>query len=129
MCVRGSWTPNRTAIYWPPLLWPSVFLSRSPDVAQPEAWGPTSLDVGFLYRIMSPTDLVSKLTDFLSSLSYLIVHRPLNLWNGMFHRHQAEITVMLFSGHSLPVHQSMTVPRDFTLFHIVIQARLRDFFP
>ena len=47
----------------------------------------------------------------------------------MFDRHQAEITVMQFPGHSLPVLQSMTVPRDFTLSHIVSQARLRDFFP
>ena len=31
----------------------------------------------------------------------------------MFDCHQAEITVMQFTGHSLPVHQSMTVPRDF----------------
>ena len=29
-CVRGSWRPNRTATYWPPLLWLSAFLSRSP---------------------------------------------------------------------------------------------------
>ena len=28
LCVRGSWRPNRTATYWPPLLWPSAFLSR-----------------------------------------------------------------------------------------------------
>ena len=28
--VRGSWRPNRTAMYWPPLLWPSALcLSRS----------------------------------------------------------------------------------------------------
>ena len=31
----------------------------------------------------------------------------------MFDRHQAEITVMQFRGHSLPVHQSMSVPWDF----------------
>ena len=31
---------------------------------------------------------------------------------------------MQFTGHSLPVHQSMTVPRDFTLTHFVSQARL-----
>ena len=30
---------------------------------------------------------------------------------------------MQFTGHSLPVHQSMTVPRDFTLSHFVSQAR------
>ena len=31
--VRGSWRPNRTAIFWPTLLWPSVLcLSRSPGL-------------------------------------------------------------------------------------------------
>ena len=34
---------------------------------------------GFLYRNFSPTGLVSKLTDFLSSPSYIIVQRPLFL--------------------------------------------------
>ena len=29
---------------------------------------------------------------------------------------------MQFTGHSLPVHQSMTVPQDLTLFHFVSQA-------
>ena len=33
----------------------------------------------------------------------------------MFDRHPAEITVMQFTGHSLPVHQSMSVPWDFYL--------------
>ena len=47
-------------------------------------------------------------------------------WNGMFDCHRAEITVMQFTGHSLPVYQSMTVPRDFTLSHIVSQARQRQ---
>ena len=36
----------------------------------------------------------------------------------MFDCHQAEITVMQFTGNSLPVHQSMSVQWDFTLFHI-----------
>ena len=31
----------------------------------------------------------------------------------MFNRHQVEITVMQFRGHSLPVHQSMSVPWEF----------------
>ena len=35
--------------------------------------GPTPLGAGFFYRILSPTGLVSKLTDFLSSPSYIIV--------------------------------------------------------
>ena len=88
----------------------------------------------FLNHILSPkvliSKLVSKLTDFLSSLSYIIVQSPTQyLWNGMFDCHQAEITVMQFTVHSLPVHQSMTLAWDFTLSHIVSQARLRDFFP
>ena len=57
----------------------------------------------------------------LSWLSYILVQRLLNrlldLWNGMFDRHQAEITVMQFTGHSLPVHQSMSVPWE--LFYLI----------
>ena len=48
--------------------------------AQPGAWGPASLGTGFLYRILSLTSLVSKLPDFLSSLSYIIVPRPPSSW-------------------------------------------------
>ena len=36
----------------------------------------------------------------------------------MFDRHRAEIIFMQFTGHSLPVHQSMSVPWDFNLSHI-----------
>ena len=46
----------------------------------------------------------------------------------MFDRHQAEITVMQVRGHSLPVHQSMSVSWAFTLSHFISQIRLRDFF-
>ena len=68
----------------------------------------------------STTSLLQlQLSDFLSWLSYIIVqrplNRPLNLWNGMFDRHQAEITVMQFRGDTLPVNQSMSVPWDFLL--------------
>ena len=109
--MRGSWRPNRAATYWPPLLWPSAFLSRSPGLlnrgpgAQPLwdmfldpasslqlVWSPTDLisncncfnrgpegsllvGAGFLYSILPPAGLVSKLTDFLSSPSYIIVQR------------------------------------------------------
>ena len=44
--------------------------------AQPGARGPTLMGSSFLYRILSPTGLVSKLIDFLSSPSYIIVQRP-----------------------------------------------------
>ena len=100
------------------------------SAAQPEVQGPTTQAAGFLYHILSPTGLVSKLTDFPSSASYIIVQLPPQyLWIDMFDCHQAGITVMQFTSHSLPVHQSMTVAWDFTLSHIVSQACLRDFYP
>ena len=96
--MRGSWRPNKTATYWPPLLWLSAFLFRSPGLlkrgpgAQPLwvlvfsnasylqlVWSPSDLSgarglpllgTGFLYRILSPTDWIS------CSLSYIIVQRP-----------------------------------------------------
>ena len=173
--VRESWRPNRTAIYWPTLLWPSALcLSPSPGLLNrrprgsalrwmmafftasyhqqvsettggPEGsfgreWlslphlisnfsGP-QLNRGPRGPLMSgmafPTTsrLQLQLSDFLSWPSYIIVQRPfnrlLNLWNGMFDRHQAEITVMQFPGHSLPVHQSMSVPWDFFFFYLVL---------
>ena len=130
MCERELETEQNCNILTPTLMAISVVSFSFSRAAQPEGQGPTPLDAGFLYRILSPTGLISKLTDFLSSPSYIIVQSPTKyLWNGMFDRHQAEITVMLFTGHSFPVHQSMTVPWDFSLSHIVSQARLRDFFP
>ena len=141
--VRGSWRPNRT----PTLMAVSVVSFSFSRAAQPEAQGPSSLlDDGFLYCILSPTGLQNfgrvwlslthlvsdvsepQLSDFLSWPSYIIVKRPVNLWNGMFDRHQAEITVMQFRGYSLPVHPSMSVSWAFTSSHFVSQNRLRDFF-
>ena len=55
--VRGSWRSNRTAIFWPPLLWPSTLcLFRSPD-AQPEAQRLTLLGDVFPYGILSASSL------------------------------------------------------------------------
>ena len=48
-----------------------------------------------------------------TQLSYIIVRRPLDLRNRMFNRHQAEITVMQFRGHSLPVHHSVVYHGNF----------------
>ena len=152
--VRGSQRPNRTEIFWHPLLWPSTLcLSRSLD-AQPEALGSTLLGAGFPYCILlqllwsqnsigvpegplgrvwlSLPHLVynsdsnckchsNSTVWLLSWLIYIIVHhplgRPLDLWNRMLDRRQAEITVMQFRGHSLPVRQSMSVPWKF--FYLV----------
>ena len=96
--MRGSWRLNRTATYWPPLLWPqqrffSVLQAHSAGcwfsllhlisnwsdlqliwsptaTAQSEAWGPTLLDAGVFYCILSPTHWTS------CALSYIIVQRP-----------------------------------------------------
>ena len=126
-----------------PNLWLSVLCrSCSPDT-QPEVLGSTlpgagflycilsasSLDpnssglqaplarCGFPYHISSPTGCNSTATWLPSWLRYIIIQRPhdrpLNLWNRMFNRHQAEIIVIQFTGHSLPVHQSMSVPWEF----------------
>ena len=75
-----------------------------------------SVGCGFPYHIsslqLSETLLETPLARR-TQLNYIIVRRPLDLWNRMFNRHQAEITVMQFTGHSLPVHQSMSVPWEF----------------
>ena len=75
----------------------------------------------------------TQLAWLLSWLSYIIVQRPLDrtrdLWNRMFNRHQAEITVMQFRGYSLSVRQSMRVSWDFFLPRPISSAnfRPRDF--
>ena len=58
VCVwEGAGERTETAIFWPPLLWPStLYLSRSPD-AQPEALGFNLLCAGFLYCILSASSL------------------------------------------------------------------------
>ena len=80
-----------------------------------------SAGCGFPYHISSiapsPTVLELQLNWLLSWLSYIIVQRPLDrpldLWNRMFNRHQAEITVMQFRGHSLPVHHTVVYHGNF----------------
>ena len=78
----------------------------------------------FVYNsVRSPTAtvLASVLIELYNSSRPL--SRLLDLWNRMFDRHQAEITVMQFTGHSLPVHQSMSVPWEFffTSSHFISQ--------
>ena len=49
--VRGSWRPNRTATYWPPLLWPSVLcLSRSLGLLNRRPGGPLRWVLAFSTR-------------------------------------------------------------------------------
>ena len=47
------------------------------------------------------------------------------IWNGLCDRRRAEITVMQFTGHSLPVHHWSGT---FTLSHIISRAHQRAFF-
>ena len=93
-----------------------------------------SAGCGFSYHIssISVSNSLQLKLGLLSWLSYIIVQRPLDrpldLWNRMFNRHQVEITVMQFRGHSLPVPQSMRVSWDFLARPISsANFRLRDF--
>ena len=77
MCERELETKQNCNILTPTLKAISVVSFSFSRAAQPEAWGPSFLlSAGFLYHILTPTDLVSKLTDFLSSPSYIIVQSP-----------------------------------------------------
>ena len=70
-------TEQNCNILTPTLMAISVVSFSFSRVAQPEARGPSFLlSAGFLYHNLSPTGLVSKLTDFLSSPSYIIVQSP-----------------------------------------------------
>ena len=70
----GAWGPASQGHVLIPAS--SLQLVWSPTATtQSGAWGPSLLGAGFLYSISSPTGLVSKLTDFLFSPSYIIVQR------------------------------------------------------
>ena len=119
---------------WGPLCWVLAFFTAS---YQQLLWSPNSIGVpegplGWVWLSLphlvynSVSNSTATSTWLLSWLSYIIVQRPLdrplNLWNHMFNLHQAEITVMQFRGHSLPVRQSMRVSWDFfSLSHFVSQ--------
>ena len=102
LCVRGSWRPNRIATYWPPLLWPSEFLSCSPGLLNQRPGDPALCWVLFSLQHHFSISLISKLlnrghegslfrvlafsttsclqTPWIScALSYIIVQRPLNI--------------------------------------------------
>ena len=122
---------------WGPFCWVLAFFTASyqrllwtlthQGLKAPSAWG------GFPYHNSSITPSLALLEHqlywLLSWLSYIIVQRPLDhpldLWNRMFNRHQAEITVMQFRGHSLPGRQSMRVSWDFFLPRPISSANFR----
>ena len=111
-CERVLETEHKLHILTP-LLWPSrcvffVLLMLGSTLS--------GLSEGPLGRVwLSLPHLVSNSLEFYwqllwhpTQLNYIIIQRPhdrpLDLWNRMFNRHQAEITVMQFRGYSLPVH-------------------------
>ena len=100
------------------LCWVMAFFTASyqhllwtPTHQGPKPFGQVWLSLPhFVYNSVR---LQLELTWLLSWLSCIIVKRPLDrlldLWNGIIDRHSAEITVIQFTGHSLSVHQSMSV--------------------
>ena len=103
---------------------PSGFPRAPNHISTPTVWKSTSNSTGLLgvelHCNRNSIQLARR-----TQLNYIIVRRPLDLWNRMFNRHQAEITVMQFRGHSLPVHQSMSVPWEFFLPCPVSSANFR----
>ena len=96
-----------------PLLWPSrcvflvlLMLGSTPSGLSegPLGWVWPSLP----HLVSNSLDVCWQLLWHPTQLNYIIIQhphdRPLDLWNRMFNRHQAEITVMQFRGYSLPVH-------------------------
>ena len=144
---EGVGDRTETVIFWPLLLWPSTLcLSHSPGLPTggPEVhsvgWSATSyqqllctpiqsgapspfglLWLSLPHLVYNSVQSLTATNWLLSWLSYIIVQRPLSrlldFWNGILDRHQAEMTVMQFTGHSLPMHQSMSVPWKF--FYLV----------
>ena len=128
LCVRGSWRLNKECSILtspaPPDI--AVCRSRSPGLLNRRPGGPLRLVLFSLPHLVSnSSDL--QLTQisyaelyycFTSTQSILMASQAgicyfQRLWTGMFDHHQAEITVMQFRGHPLPVHQFLTVLWDF----------------
>ena len=139
MRVRGSWRPNIPEIFWPQTYGRQrcaflVLLGCSTGALES-----TVLGAGFPYytrlsfsnytacppsrlsafcSICRPyitfklpcgdMDTPPRLRNFFRYLATGMCHFRY-LWNGLCDRHRAEITVMQFRGHSLPVRQSMRV--------------------
>ena len=74
MCERELETEQNCNILTPTPMATTAFLSCSPGLLNREPGGPASLGVGFLYRILSPTDWAS------CAPSYVIVRCPPSSW-------------------------------------------------
>ena len=130
--VRGSWRPKRTAIFWPPFLWPStLYLSRSPWLLNRRPRGPLCwLSLPHLISNFPPTVpncLTSVLTElYNSSTSTQSPTRSLEwqVWSSSSGNNCHAVQRSLSSGAS--VYES--IMGFFTLSHFISQARPRDLF-
>ena len=120
-----------------------ILSAPSPDLNSSGPKGPLGLMWLSLPHLVYNS--VRSSTQLALDFRYIIIQRPhdrpLDLWNRMFNRHQAEITDMQFTGHSLPVHQSMSVPWKFfssshfisqfppTRFPLIIAIRMCNLLP
>ena len=132
--VRGNWRPNITEIFspksygrqrsvflvlqgcstaaWSPLCWARAFLTTSRPLRL------QLYSTVFFCSIRRPyitfklprgdMDTPPRLRNFFRYMAIGMCHFRY-LWNGRCDRHRAEITVMQFRGHSLPVRQSVRV--------------------
>ena len=111
-CERMLETEHKLHILTP-LLWPSrcvflvlLMLGSTPSGDSERPLGRVWLSLPQL--VSNSLKVCWQLLWHLTQLNYIIIQRPhdrpLDLWNRMFNRHQAEITVMQFRGYSLPVH-------------------------
>ena len=130
-CSTGGPAAQLSAGWWLSLLHPNSIFSGPQLIRAPGPFGLVWLSLPHLvYNSISNCNwnCNSNCLD-LSWLSYIIVQRPLNRpLDRMFNRHQAEIIVMQFRGHSLPVRQSMRVSWDFLACPILLaNFRPRDF--
>ena len=107
-CERVLETEHKLHILTP-LLWPSrcvflvlLMLGSTPSGLSEGPLGPVWPSLPHL--VSGCLDVCWQLLWHPTQLNYIIIQRPLDLWNRMFNRHQAEITVMQFRGYSLPVH-------------------------
>ena len=119
-CSTGGLGP--TAGCWLSLLHLIIIFS-GPQTPSGYPWAP-SVGCGFPYHTSSstvwnsPGNCLARRTQ----LNYIIFRRPLDIWNRMFNRHQAEITAMQFRGHSLLVHHSVVYHRNsFCSSHFISQ--------
>ena len=119
MCERELETEQNCNILTPTLMAISVVFFSFSRAAQPHLVSSSPISK----LILSP-----KLTDFLSSPSYIMVQSPTQYLPITGHQNvslspslewhvwsssNGKKTVMQFTGHSLPVHQFVTVPWDF----------------